>query len=313
MPSTLSIAAVERDTGLSKDTLRIWERRYGFPTPSRDALGERNYPLEQIEKLRVVKHLLDAGHRPGRVMALPLAALQQLVQSGPARETGFDATRIDDQLDLIGSHDVAALRRELGQSLARLGLARFVFEVASPLIRAVGDGWVRGRLQVFEEHLFTEVMQGVLRQAIAAIPEAPEGSRPHVLLATLAGEPHGLGLLMAEALLTFDGCVCTSLGTQAPLWDVAQAAQALDVDLVALSFTGCIDPNQAVQNLVDLRARLAPTVGLWAGGSAPVLQRRPVPGVQVLSSLAGAAVELQRWRDEHEFSVEADALPKMQA
>ena len=38
---TLPIAAVERDTGLSKDTLRIWERRYGFPSPQRDALGER--------------------------------------------------------------------------------------------------------------------------------------------------------------------------------------------------------------------------------------------------------------------------------
>ena len=33
----LSIAAVERDTGLSKDTLRVWERRYGFPSPGRDA------------------------------------------------------------------------------------------------------------------------------------------------------------------------------------------------------------------------------------------------------------------------------------
>ncbi|WP_309246766.1 MerR family transcriptional regulator [Ramlibacter montanisoli] len=45
-----AIAAVERDTGLSKDTLRIWERRYGFPQPLRDALGERTYPAEQVEK-----------------------------------------------------------------------------------------------------------------------------------------------------------------------------------------------------------------------------------------------------------------------
>ena len=41
---SLSIAAVERDTGLSKDTLRVWERRYGFPTPDRDGFGERAYP-----------------------------------------------------------------------------------------------------------------------------------------------------------------------------------------------------------------------------------------------------------------------------
>ena len=37
----MTIAAVERDTGLGKDTLRIWERRYGFPRPLRDAGGER--------------------------------------------------------------------------------------------------------------------------------------------------------------------------------------------------------------------------------------------------------------------------------
>ena len=48
----MSIAAVERDTGLSKDTLRIWEKRYGFPLPTRDTQGERCYPMEQVERLR---------------------------------------------------------------------------------------------------------------------------------------------------------------------------------------------------------------------------------------------------------------------
>ena len=76
---SLSIAAVERDTGLSKDTLRVWERRYGFPTPQRDAQGERLYSFEQLEKLRLIKRLLDAGHRPGRVVAQPTAHLQQLI------------------------------------------------------------------------------------------------------------------------------------------------------------------------------------------------------------------------------------------
>ena len=63
---TFSIAAVERDTGIGKDTLRVWERRYGFPQPGRDNFGERSYPLAQVEKLRIIKRLLDAGHRPGQ-------------------------------------------------------------------------------------------------------------------------------------------------------------------------------------------------------------------------------------------------------
>ena len=55
---------------------------------------------------------------------------------------------------------------------------------------------MRGELAVFEEHLFTEQMQGGLRQAIAQVPTA--GGAPKVLLSTLPGEQHGLGLLMAE-------------------------------------------------------------------------------------------------------------------
>ena len=52
-----NIAAVERDTGLSKDVLRMWERRYGFPVPERDANGERLYPAAQgVEQQRAPGH-----------------------------------------------------------------------------------------------------------------------------------------------------------------------------------------------------------------------------------------------------------------
>jgi MerR family transcriptional regulator, light-induced transcriptional regulator len=64
----LSIGAVERETGLSKDTLRAWERRYGFPNPLRDAKGDRRYSVQQVERLRKIKRLVDHGFRPSRVI-----------------------------------------------------------------------------------------------------------------------------------------------------------------------------------------------------------------------------------------------------
>ena len=76
----VGIAAVERDTGISKETLRVWERRYGFPSPGRDAAGERLYPPEQVQRLGLVKRLLDAGYRPGRIVAASTEALAALVQ-----------------------------------------------------------------------------------------------------------------------------------------------------------------------------------------------------------------------------------------
>lgn len=299
---TLSIAAVERDTGLSKDTLRVWERRYGFPSPQRDAVGERAYTLEQVEKLRIVKRLLDVGHRPGRIVPLPLESLQQLSEQTvdpPLRsvQTALGATDLQAYLELIRGHDVSGLRTGLTRALSRFGVGRFVIEFVAPLNAAVGDAWLRGQMEVFEEHVYTETLQGVLRQAIAGIPEPADAGRPCLLLSTFPGEPHGLGLLMAEAVLALEGCRCVALGVQTPLWDTVLAAAAYGADIVALSFTGCMNPNQVVDGLAELRAKLPPAVQVWAGGSAPVLVRRAVHGVRALASLEEVPAELRRWRE----------------
>jgi methanogenic corrinoid protein MtbC1 len=295
---SLSIAAVERDTGLSKDTLRVWERRYGFPMPQRDAIGERAYPLDQVERLRIVKRLLDAGHRPGRVVALPVQALQQLAESTvdhPQRvaESGLGAGDLRQLVDLIRAHDVPALRLELSRLLARQGVRGFIVDVVAPLNQAVGDAWMRGQLQVFEEHVYSEVVQSVLRQALASIPLPLAGTTPRVLLTTLPGEPHGLGLLMAEAVLALEGAACVSLGVQTPVRDIVGAAEALKVQIVAIGFSGCLNLKQMLDSLTELRRELPPSVQVWAGGSSPGLNRRPIDGVTVLATLAQIPLELR--------------------
>jgi methanogenic corrinoid protein MtbC1 len=194
------------------------------------------------------------------------------------------------------SHDVDALRRLLLQTQMRLGLSRFVLDVVLPLNMLVGDTWMRGQLEIFEEHAYIECLQGVLRQALAGIPEAAPLDRPRVLLTTLPGEPHGLGLLLAETLFSLDGARVLSLGVQTPVWDITLAASAYRCDIVALGFTGCMNPNQVVEGLTELRSKLPPAVELWVGGSAPVLHRRPVEGVMAFASLQDIHPQIERWR-----------------
>jgi MerR family transcriptional regulator, light-induced transcriptional regulator len=301
-PIMLSIAAVERDTGLSKDTLRVWERRYGFPLPARDAQGERSYPLDQLERLRAVKRLIDAGHRPGRIVALGASELERLlratgVQPREPGPTGMPVTgpALCDLMACLERHDVGALRRQMSHALSRLGLGHFVLDLVAPLNLQVGEAWMQGRLAVFDEHLYTESVQVVLRNALHHLPSLPPGA-PRILLGTVPGEPHGLGLLMAEALLALDGCDCVSLGVQTPIWDIARAATVLDSDVVALSYTGCTNPSQVIDGLTELRGKLPAQVALWAGGSAAVLQHRAVDGVQVIPTLAGIDAALADWR-----------------
>jgi DNA-binding transcriptional MerR regulator/methylmalonyl-CoA mutase cobalamin-binding subunit len=301
----LSISAVERDTGLSKDTLRVWERRYGFPNPQRDAYGERIYPLDQVDLLRVIRRLIDAGHRPGKIIGLQMEELQALADtssnatSGRRAERGMDLhPDIAHLLDITKAHDIEELRRQLGQRLLRLGLARFVTELVAPLTQKIGDAWSRGQLEIYEEHLFTESMQVVLRSAISTIPQP--GDRPRVLLTTFPTEPHGMGLLMVEALLALEGCRCISLGTQTPIWDIVLASTAQQIDIVALSFSPVMNPNQVVDGLTELRAKLPRSVEIWAGGKCPILQRRPPADVRVISELTDLSDALSEWRYRRE-------------
>lgn len=306
----VGIAAVERDTGISKDMLRIWERRYGFPQPLRDAAGERVYPADQVQRLRLLKRLLDAGHRPGRVVTADTQTLEALLGQRAGRSGAPEAAsaagaesavsppaELARCLELLRVHDVGGLRRLLSQVVLRLGLVAAVLDLIAPLTTQVGELWMRGTLQVFEEHMYSECLQQVLRQAIQAGPALALSERPRVLLTTLPGEQHGLGLLMVEALMTMEGCQCLSLGVQTPLEELPRAAAVHGADIVALSFSGYLSATTVQRGLAQLRSLLPATTELWAGGSASALRRRAqVDGLHCVTTLAGVAPALARWR-----------------
>ena len=289
----MSIAAVERETGLAKDTLRVWERRYGFPRPQRDAHGERVYAEDQVSRLRTVKRLMDRGMRPGRLLGLDADALASLAEERTGEAPPRSALH-DLALFLLKTHQAGELRRELVQVLMRDGVSRFVLDTVAPLTRQVGDAWARGELQVHEEHLLSEVLQAVLRQAIAQLG-APPGP-PLLLLTTLPDERHGLGLLMAEAIATLEGAHCVSLGTQTPLRDIVAAALAQNADVVALSVSSNAAPAQTAESVDLLRAQLPPAIALWCGGAGAARLKRPVKGVRIIGELPALGAALDDWR-----------------
>ena len=309
----LGIAAVERDTGIGKDALRVWERRYGFPQPQRDASGDRLYPLDQVERLRLIKRLLDGGRRPAQIVPLPLQELDILARDvGPDRDQpqntapaqhallSAHSEAVQHYLALLRQHDAELLRRSLQQGVMRMGISRFVTELVAPLNFGVGDAWMRGELEVFEEHLYSEVIQRVLRSAIGAIPLADAAlSRPKILLTTVPQEPHTLGLLMAEAMLAMEGCRCVQLGAQMPLGDILKAVQAHAADVLVLSFSPILQTAQVLDALAELRSRMPQAVDIWVGGSNTALRRRLPEGIRVTAALGDLASNVRDWRQRN--------------
>ncbi len=283
-PAVASMAEAERRTGIAKDTLRAWERRYGFPAPLRDPHGNRVYPLDQVEKLRLIRILIDHGVRPSKLVQLDLAALHARL-SVPAAVQDEGSTWTGEALGLLRSRDVDGLRAHMIGALYAHGLERFVLDNIAPLAVLVGDEWVAGRLEVFEEHLFTEMTVRVLRGALERVSGA-SGRGPRILLTTLPGEPHVLGLLMAECMMRLDGAACLPLGVETPSQDIVRAAAAHNADVVALSFSAMFGAAAARRDLALLRQSLPERVELWAGGACSGLRAFALPGLHILPGLA---------------------------
>jgi len=295
LDSASSIAAVERDTGISKDTLRVWERRYGFPVPERDASGDRLYPADQVEKLRLIRRLIDQGKRPAKIIGASSEALLAMIEG--ANSSRQAAVADTSMLQYVRLHRGAELAAALRQALLKQGLQRFAADTVAPLNEAIGEAWMRGEIDVPEEHLYTEQVQNVLRGAIGAHSGA--GMRPRVLLTTLPDEEHVLGLLMVEATLVAEGACCLSLGTRTPLPDLRTAAIDGGFDVVGLSFSAAYPSRQAIDDLLQLRTVLPATIAIWAGGQAVKGKEKRLPGIRIVASLADSVDALLEWRASH--------------
>jgi len=289
--SIVDATELERETGLGKDLLRKWRSRYGFPTPLHGADGEYGYPKEQIAQLRLIKRLQNAGFRPNHIVGKSLADLKLLIEA--VARGGSEAPEspvTQEVLDFLKQFDLDAIDRLLVRERNRQSLQEFIMQTVSPLVTAVGEAWARGEIEVYHEHLCTNVL---IRRLFAEIGAAGSGAgSPRIVFATPSDELHVLGLLMAQAVLADQGAECIDVGANVPLSDLEMAVGGTQADILALSFSFAYPQWRVRPILRHLRERLPATVEIWAGGAGAAFIKRPPRGVRVFSNLHDASAAL---------------------
>ena len=289
------IRVVARETGLSKDVLRIWEKRYGFPLPHRTELGERLYDPGQIERLKAIKKLVDSGVRPGSVIKLGDAELAAIA----ARTTGMSeisvcAEDIAVTLEILSGSNSLPLKDFLLTKLITMGVRSFVIDFMAPLNHAVGNAWFTGQTPVFREHFYTTQIQSVLSEALTLIKT--EKRSPRVVLATITGEQHVLSLIMVETILALEGATCIPLGPQVPYNELISATEFYSADIVALSFSSYYSLSAVKQVLNKLAADLPQTTEIWIGGGSVYKIGATAKKVRLFSRLDQIPQALEAWR-----------------
>ena len=282
-----SIAVASRLTGIPVETLRVWERRYGFPSPSRvDGTNRRAFQDVEIDRLRWIARALSQGFRAGDVVPKRVDEIEKLLAATPREPVPVEPARslsdVDRLIALLTSEQITEFESELRRLASALGPRRFVTDIAYPTAVAVGDAWAAGKLEVRHEHLASESLVTQLRNMLAAYQDL-DGS-PTVLLTTLPGEPHALGLAMIALYLAVSGARPRLLGPSTPPEQIALASKMLRADVVGLTITPVSDATQARAHLRKLVKSLPLDVDVWLGGAAATELGARLPRTRVLSS-----------------------------
>ncbi|MFT7617609.1 MAG: DNA-binding transcriptional MerR regulator/methylmalonyl-CoA mutase cobalamin-binding subunit [Planctomycetota bacterium] len=284
MLELVSIGHLAESTGISIDTIRAWERRYGRPIPQRLPSGHRRYEQSNIAWLRRISEGLAKGFRPSKLVKLSEDELDSLLGKESIKEEDKAAHAHQEKLiDLVRDFQGGDLREQLEQELLQDGLRPLLRETVGPLVTAVGRAWADGTIEVRHEHFLTEILEDFLRLQRNALPRMTKG--PIVVLSSLSGEPHSLGLQMAAVYAALAGCRPFILGADMPNDEIVLAATENDANVVAISISLASGGVKTDRVLEQLRKSLPEEIRLVAGGSGASGVRRGVRGVHYSKDL----------------------------
>jgi methanogenic corrinoid protein MtbC1 len=235
--------------------------------------------VEDLKRLRLIAEAVADGHRPSLAVRSDEPALRRLLTRQDAE---LHAAILDPLFAAVADLDTEGIRSRLQQAQKGRGLRDFLQHIVAPLLDRVGLAWADGTLDVQHEHLLTEVLEDFLRRMRLDLPPQPQ--RGSVLLATLPGERHRLGLLMVALLYAAAGVRVELLGIDLPVASIGHAARTLKVDRVAVSLSIQSAGETTRRLLMDLQDRLPAGCRLIIGGQGATRTRR-VEGVERMAGL----------------------------
>jgi DNA-binding transcriptional MerR regulator/methylmalonyl-CoA mutase cobalamin-binding subunit len=298
------IGVVARRTGLKPDLIRAWERRYGAVAPGRSDTRRRFYSDEDIDRLQLLRRVVDTGRAIGQVANLPNAELEGLIAAepsmAPAPPLSADGETAEAFLGLCLAAarrlDVAELDLHLERASVALSRNNLLERLMVPLLQQLGELWQRGELRPSHEHVASAVVRSFLGGMYRAYD--PPAMAPHLLSTTPSRQRHELGALIVAAVAAGEGWKTTYLGPDLPPEEIAAAARERGARAVALSLVYPPDDPLLADDLRRLRRLLPSTTALIAGGRASQAYGEVLDeiGAMRMADLPSLRRELERLR-----------------
>jgi DNA-binding transcriptional MerR regulator len=285
-----SIGDASSITGLSPHTIRVWEKRYDNPVAERLPSGHRRYSRASINLLQAAAELVAYGLRPSQILTKSAEEVQALLID----ERHIRAPHSSEVVQKAIGMSAKVLRLLLEESMREIGVRLTLHELVIPLVHRIGQAWAGQEIDIHQEHLLTEALEDVLRSTRLQI-SLPKISEDYVdlILVTMPGERHGLGLQILALLAALEGCTVHLLGVDLPIDQIVEFSKKHPKAAVAISVSSAADVSITTRQLLELRASLDADTQLIAGG-AGMLRRKAISGVIPMTNLASFEEWLQK-------------------
>ena len=271
----IRIGALSKQTGVSADVLRSWERRYGLLTPQRTAGGFRLYSDADVVRVRSMTALIAVGI-PASEAARQVIETRDGAPIGGARRDETPLQEVCAALhDAFRSFDELALEAAIDLVHSRLDLDTAIRDVFLPALRTLGDDWEAGRVSVAQEHFSVNVLRGRL---MGLARGWDHGFGPRALLACPPSEYHDVSLILFGLALRRRGWRITLLGADTPIGEVVRVRTNLSPQLTVLYAANWADHASLVPELSGSASSSFSLAGTTAGSMAAATGRRWLSG-----------------------------------
>jgi DNA-binding transcriptional MerR regulator len=252
----LRIGELSRRSGVSPELLRAWERRYGLLQPERTVGGLRLYSAADLERVQAMQRHIGDG-----LAAREAAELAKDGRAAPPREaTAAPEAARADLARATEAFDEPAAQALIDDLLARTTIDTLLSEILLPFLYELGERWERGEVTIAQEHFASNLLRGRL---LGLARGWGRGTGPRAMLACPEGERHDLGLIAFGLALRERGWRIDYLGSDTPVASIAEAAAAIEPDLLVLSAV-------TAEPLVDLPPMRAGRLALAGAGARDI-------------------------------------------
>lgn len=241
-----NLKAVLKETGISADTLRAWERRYGLPLPQRTSGGHRLYSEYDIQTIKWLMARQGEGLSISRAVDMwnehntsgldPLADSASRVAAAapagyPVSGTSLDALR-KQWLEACLNFNETEAEEVLNQAFAMYPVEKVCTDVLQRGMSEVGEYWYENRASVQQEHFASALAMRRLDTLLSASPKPTRDQT--VLLGCPSSEWHTFTPLLLALLLRRRGLNVIYLGANVPSERFEETVAAVHAGLVIL-------------------------------------------------------------------------------